>query len=152
MIIRDARPEDGAAIVFEGVVRNHTRGRGTLYLDYEAYEEMALKQMEELAAQALAQFQVRDVSIIHRLGRLEIEKTLHYIVTFGVALNAITVHKSVSWSVTHHSGRRDAALPCIVRSRTNIAFRLMGCRRNMDVWNRRFLVSTLPLDAFPRRS
>jgi hypothetical protein len=87
-----------------------------------------------------------------RLGRLEIEKTLHYIVTFGVALNAITVHKSVSWSVTHHSGRRDAALPCIVRSRTNIAFRLMGCRRNMDVWNRRFLVNTLPLDAFPRRS
>ena len=43
------RPEDGAAAVFEGIVRNHTRGRRTLYLDYEAYEEMALKQMEELA-------------------------------------------------------------------------------------------------------
>ena len=66
------RPEDGAAVVFEGIVRNHTRGRRTLYLDYEAYEEMALKQMEELAARALAQFKVRDVAIIHRLGRLEI--------------------------------------------------------------------------------
>ena len=66
------RPEDGAAVVFEGVVRNHTRERQTLYLDYEAYEEMALKKMEELAAEALRQFRVREVALIHRLGRLEI--------------------------------------------------------------------------------
>jgi MoaE-MoaD fusion protein len=65
-------PEDGAAVVFEGVVRNNTRGRQTLYLDYEAYEAMALKQMEELSAQALGQFPVRDVALVHRLGRLEI--------------------------------------------------------------------------------
>jgi MoaE-MoaD fusion protein len=69
------RPEDGAAVVFEGIVRNNTRGRQTLYLDYEAYEEMALRQMEELATQALAQFAVRDVALIHRLGRLEIGET-----------------------------------------------------------------------------
>jgi molybdopterin synthase catalytic subunit len=69
------RPEDGAAVVFEGIVRNHTRGRRTLYLDYEAYEEMALKQMEELAARALAEFKIRDVAIVHRLGRLEIGET-----------------------------------------------------------------------------
>ena len=55
-------------MVFEGIVRNHTRGRRTLYLDYEAYEEMALKQMEELAARALADFKIRDVAIVHRLG------------------------------------------------------------------------------------
>ena len=69
------QPEDGAAAVFEGVVRNNTRERKTLYLDYEAYEEMALKQMEELAAQALGQFRVRDVAIVHRLGRLEVGET-----------------------------------------------------------------------------
>lgn len=69
---RIKRGEDGAALVFEGIVRNQTRGRKTLYLDYEAYEEMALPQMEALAAQALQQFQVRDVAIVHRLGRLEI--------------------------------------------------------------------------------
>jgi molybdopterin converting factor subunit 1 len=69
------QPEDGAAVVFEGVVRNHTRGRRTLYLDYEAYEEMALKQMEELVQQALAQFKIRDAAIVHRLGRLEIGET-----------------------------------------------------------------------------
>jgi MoaE-MoaD fusion protein len=68
-------PEDGAAAVFEGIVRNHTRGRRTLYLDYEAYEEMALKQMEELAVRALADFKIRDVAIVHRLGRLEIGET-----------------------------------------------------------------------------
>ncbi len=65
-------PADGAAVVFEGVVRDHTRGRRTMYLDYEAYEEMALKQMDALAEQALSQFQVRDVALVHRLGRLEI--------------------------------------------------------------------------------
>src|ERR1700751_2845956 len=67
--------EDGAAVVFEGVVRNNTRGRQTLYLDYEAYEEMALNQMEELAEQAIAKFGVRDVGLLHRLGRLELGET-----------------------------------------------------------------------------
>jgi MoaE-MoaD fusion protein len=72
---RIKRGEDGAAVVFEGIVRNQTRGRRTLYLDYEAYEEMALQQMEELAEQALKQFQVRDVALVHRLGRLQIGET-----------------------------------------------------------------------------
>jgi molybdopterin converting factor subunit 1 len=69
------RPEDGAAAVFEGIVRNHTRGRRTLYLDYEGYEDMALKQLEDLAGRALADFKIRDVAIVHRLGRLEIGET-----------------------------------------------------------------------------
>lgn len=68
-------PEDGAAIAFEGIVRNNTRGRRTLYLDYEAYENMALKQMESLAKQALTDFKIRDVAIIHRLGKMEIGET-----------------------------------------------------------------------------
>lgn len=67
--------EDGASVVFEGVVRDNTRGRRTLYLDYEAYEPMALKQMEELTVQALHQFKIRDLRIVHRLGRLEIGET-----------------------------------------------------------------------------
>jgi len=67
--------EDGAALVFEGIVRNQTKGRKTSFLDYEAYEEMALERMETLAAQALTQFQVRDVRIVHRLGRLKIGET-----------------------------------------------------------------------------
>jgi MoaE-MoaD fusion protein len=69
------RGEDGAALVFEGVVRNQTRGRKTLYLDYEAYEAMALQQMEALSAAALQNFQIRDVALVHRLGRLEVGET-----------------------------------------------------------------------------
>jgi MoaE-MoaD fusion protein len=69
------RAEDGSAVVFEGVVRNQTHGRKTLYLDYEAYEQMAVQQMEALTAQALRQFQIRDVVLVHRLGRLEIGET-----------------------------------------------------------------------------
>jgi molybdopterin synthase catalytic subunit/molybdopterin converting factor small subunit len=70
-----AAPEDGAAVLFDGVVRNNTRGRRTLYLIYEAYESMALNEMEKLAQAALERFQVRQLRIVHRLGRLEIGET-----------------------------------------------------------------------------
>jgi MoaE-MoaD fusion protein len=72
---RIKRPEDGSAVLFDGVVRNNTRGRKTLYLDYEAYEEMALQQMEQLAVGAMEKFGVRDVALVHLLGRLEIGET-----------------------------------------------------------------------------
>ena len=74
-LARLKRGEDGAAVVFEGVVRNQTRGRKTLYLEYEAYESMALEQMEALSEEALKQFAIRDVALVHRLGRLEIGET-----------------------------------------------------------------------------
>jgi len=64
--------EDGALVIFDGVVRNNSRGRQTLYLEYEAYEQMAFEQMNQLASQALGQFAVRHVSLVHRLGRIEI--------------------------------------------------------------------------------
>jgi molybdopterin synthase catalytic subunit len=67
--------EDGALVVFDGIVRNNTRGRKTMYLVYEAYEEMALKQMSTLAEDAVGQFAVRNVAIAHRLGKLEIGET-----------------------------------------------------------------------------
>jgi len=65
-------PEEGAVVVFDGIVRNHTGGRRTLYLDYEAYEPMALEKMRELSAALRARFQVSGLAIVHRLGRLEI--------------------------------------------------------------------------------
>ncbi len=61
---------DGAAVVFDGIVRDNTRGRRAIYLDYEAYEEMALKELDALAEQAIRKFDVREVIIFHRLGRL----------------------------------------------------------------------------------
>lgn len=73
------RPEDGALVMFDGIVRNNSRGRKTLYLDYESYEEMALKQMEKLISEALSRFAVRDARIIHRLGRIEIGESSVFI-------------------------------------------------------------------------
>jgi MoaE-MoaD fusion protein len=67
--------EDGASILFEGIVRNHSRGRRTLFLEYEAYEPMALKELESLIAEAIGRFQIRDAAVVHRLGRLEIGET-----------------------------------------------------------------------------
>ena len=67
--------DDGALVVFEGTVRNQTRGRRTLYLFYEAYPEMALARMNQLAAEALQKFPIRDVALVHRLGRLDIGET-----------------------------------------------------------------------------
>jgi molybdopterin synthase catalytic subunit len=68
-------PGDGALASFDGIVRDHTRTRRTLYLDYEAYEEMAVTQMRQLAGQAIERFGVRAVTIVHRLGRLRISET-----------------------------------------------------------------------------
>ncbi len=67
--------EDGAVCLFDGIVRNHTRNRRTLYLEYDSYPAMAMAGMERLAMQALAGFPVRDVRIVHRVGRLEIGET-----------------------------------------------------------------------------
>jgi molybdopterin synthase catalytic subunit len=66
---------DGAVCVFDGIVRDNTRGRKTLYLDYEAYREMALEQMRRLGAEAVERFAVRDVAMVHRLGRLVVGET-----------------------------------------------------------------------------
>jgi molybdopterin synthase catalytic subunit len=89
-IARLKQGEDGAALVFEGVVRNQTRGRKTLYLDYEAYEKMALEQLESLADQALQRFQIRDVAIVHRLGRLEIGAT-------SVLIAVVSAHRAAAF-------------------------------------------------------
>ena len=76
--------------MFDGIVRNNTRGRRTLYLDYEAYEDMALKQMEVLIEQARADFDIRDAVIVHRLGRLEIGET-------SVLVVVVSAHRAAAF-------------------------------------------------------
>src|SRR5882762_11721316 len=76
VIAREVRgDEDGAVATFDGCVRNHSHGRSTLYLDYEAYESMALGKMQEIAAEVHTKFQIDREAIAHRLGRLEIGET-----------------------------------------------------------------------------
>ena len=79
-VLRHVRAEqDGAIVTFDGFVRNQSHGRMTLYLEYEAYEPMALGKMKEIAAQVHQQFRIHRVVMVHRLGRLEIGETSVFI-------------------------------------------------------------------------
>lgn len=69
------RGEDGAVVAFEGVVRNNSHGRRTLWLDYECYETMALKLIAALGAEIARSRPIGRIAIVHRLGRLEIGET-----------------------------------------------------------------------------
>ena len=71
--------EDGAVVTFDGFVRNESHGRSTLYLDYEAYESMAMAKMSEIAAQTRAKYPIHRVAIAHRVGRLVIGETSVFI-------------------------------------------------------------------------
>lgn len=66
------RPQDGAVVVFEGVVRNNTKGRETSYLEYDGYEDMALAQMTRIGKEIAEQYGIGRIGIVHRLGRLAI--------------------------------------------------------------------------------
>ncbi|HVS74088.1 MAG TPA: molybdenum cofactor biosynthesis protein MoaE [Candidatus Acidoferrales bacterium] len=72
-------PEDGAVATFDGCARNHSRGRATLYLEYEAYEAMALAKMQEICIELHSRFAIHGVAMVHRLGRLEIGETSVFI-------------------------------------------------------------------------
>jgi len=63
---------DGALVTFQGVVRNNTKGRATLRLEYECYEAMALRKMAEIGREIAAQFAIGRIAMVHRLGVLEI--------------------------------------------------------------------------------
>ena len=75
-----AAPDAGAIVTFAGVVRNNFGGRATAYLEYEAYAPMAVKVLEQLAAEARAQWGTGQIAIHHRIGRLEIGETAVLIV------------------------------------------------------------------------
>ncbi len=75
-IARRVVPEScGATVTLDGYVRQFTKGRETLYLEYESYQPMALKEMEKLITQAREQFAIENIGIVHRLGKLEIGET-----------------------------------------------------------------------------
>jgi molybdopterin synthase catalytic subunit/molybdopterin converting factor small subunit len=68
-------PECGGIVVFEGVVRNHARGKQVLYLEYEMYEEMAREQIQAIIHEAQQRWGVERVALAHRIGHLEIGET-----------------------------------------------------------------------------
>lgn len=63
---------DGAIVTFQGVVRNNTRGRATLRLEYECYEGMAIRKMAEIGREIASQYAISRIAMVHRLGTMEI--------------------------------------------------------------------------------
>jgi molybdopterin synthase catalytic subunit len=90
-----ASPADGAVCLFLGVVRNENAGRRVTFLEYEAYEEMALRMLEELAEEARRSFRVSDVRIVHRLGALQIGEA-------SVAISVTAPHRADAFAACRH--------------------------------------------------
>jgi len=82
--------EDGAVVVFGGIVRNNSGGRRTLYLEYEAYEPMAIRKMREIGGEIRRKFEVDHIGMMHRLGRLEIGET-------SVAIIVTSAHRRAAF-------------------------------------------------------
>ncbi len=72
VVARVDGPDAGGVVSFVGNVRNHARGRSIQYLEYEAYPEMAVREMEKIARAAEARWAGTRVAIAHRSGHLEI--------------------------------------------------------------------------------
>lgn len=87
---------DGAVCCFVGVVRDENAGRRVRYLEYEAYEEMALDQMRRLAAETRRRFGVTSVLLVHRLGMLEIGET-------SVAVAVASPHRKQAFEACRHA-------------------------------------------------
>ena len=68
-------PECGATVTLDGYARKWTKGRETDYLVYEAYDSMALSEMQKLGSEAHKRFEIANVGIVHRIGKLEIGET-----------------------------------------------------------------------------
>ena len=68
-------PECGATVTLDGYAREWTKGKRTLYLVYEAYDGMALTEMQRLGVEAHQKFDIAHLGIVHRTGRLEIGET-----------------------------------------------------------------------------
>ena len=64
--------EDGGVVTFVGVVRNQNRGKQVLYMDYEAYPEMAVGEMRAIGEEIARRWGLHHLRIVHRVGRIEI--------------------------------------------------------------------------------
>jgi molybdopterin synthase catalytic subunit len=93
--LQSVSPAAGALCLFVGVVRDHNAGRAVRFLEYEAYEEMARREMERLEAEARARWPVTEVHIAHRLGRLEIGEA-------SVAVAVASPHRAQAFEACRH--------------------------------------------------
>ena len=85
------RSSSGAVASFLGVVREQTRGRQVLYLEYEAYREMAIPKMREIADEIRRKWKVDEIAMVHRIGHLEVGE-----VSVAIAVSAPHSHQALA--------------------------------------------------------
>jgi molybdopterin synthase catalytic subunit len=88
--------EDGAIVTFDGFVRDHSHGRATKYLEYEAYESMALGKMKEIVSQLHERYAIHRVAMVHRLGHLEVGET-------SVFIAVSAAHRGAAFDACRHA-------------------------------------------------
>ncbi len=90
------QPGDGAVVIFEGIVRNNSGGRAACFLEYEAYEPMALAKMREIATEVTGKFSVDRIGMTHRLGRLEIGEA-------SIVIVVTSAHRKPAFEACHYA-------------------------------------------------
>ncbi|HEV7588906.1 MAG TPA: molybdenum cofactor biosynthesis protein MoaE [Longimicrobium sp.] len=88
-------PDDGAALLFWGVVRNQNEGRAVSHLEYHAYAEMAERTMHRIGEEAIARFGVGDVRVVHRVGRLDVGEA-------SVAIAVASPHRAEAYEASRY--------------------------------------------------
>jgi molybdopterin synthase catalytic subunit len=92
-VLRDC---NGAVVTFCGVVRDNSGGRRTDYLVYDAYEEMAERKMAEIGAEVEERWDIRDIAMVHRVGRLEIGE-------ISVLIAVASPHRAQAFEACHYA-------------------------------------------------
>lgn len=86
---------DGAMLLFLGIVRNRNEGRPVDHLDYDAYVQMAEKTLAEIVDEARARWEVGEVRVVHRIGRLEIGEA-------SVAIAVASPHRDGAYQASRY--------------------------------------------------
>ena len=88
--------DSGAVVIFDGVARNNTKGRRTLHLEYEGYEQMALRTMEQISRELHERWPINRVGMVHRLGRIEITES-------SVVIIVTSAHRKIAFEACHYA-------------------------------------------------
>ena len=88
-------PQAGAVLIFCGDVRNHSQEQDVSFLEYEAHERMALKQITIIIEQAQKKWELHKVEVIHRLGKLEVTDC-------SIAISVSTSHRNDAYEASRY--------------------------------------------------
>jgi len=88
--------DSGAVVIFDGVARDNTKGRPTVYLEYEGYEPMSIRTMEQIGGEIHERWPINRVGIIHRLGRIDITES-------SVVIVVTSAHRKIAFEACHYA-------------------------------------------------